>query len=81
VHDKAGYAWDHRWCRALLTAVPVSLQSQKKSPQPAADYVDANAQTARMQRQMQQSRRETRQQGRQQRCSGQSGIVAPQPIN
>jgi hypothetical protein len=29
VHDKAGYAWDHRWYRALLTAVPVSLRSQK----------------------------------------------------
>jgi len=29
VHDKAGYAWDHRWCRALLTAVPGSLRAQK----------------------------------------------------
>ena len=57
-----------------LTDCGAWLASSAKEyiPNHAADYVDANAQTARMQRrEMQQSRRETRQQGRQQRCSGQ----------
>jgi hypothetical protein len=63
---------------ALLTAVPVSLQSQKNvgSSVPTLGMSQANAQTAGMQRRegrrdTRQGRRDTRQQGRQQRRTGQ----------
>ena len=62
---------------ALLTAVPVSLQSQKNvSPTPLLTMSHANAQTAGMQRRegrrdTRQSRRDTRQSNRQQRRTGQ----------
>jgi hypothetical protein len=63
---------------ALLTAVPVSLQSQNNvgSPTPQLAVSQANAQTAGMQRRegrrdTRQSRRDTRQSNRQQRRTGQ----------
>jgi hypothetical protein len=62
---------------ALLTAVPVSLQSQKNvGSAPRLTVSQANAQTAGMQRRegrrdTRQSRRDTRQSNRQQRRTGQ----------
>ena len=63
---------------ALLTAVPVSLQSQKNvgSEVPQLAVSQANAQTAGMQRRegrrdTRQGRRDTRQSNRQQRRTGQ----------
>jgi hypothetical protein len=61
---------------ALLTAAPVSLQSQINSRTPQLSVSQANAQTAGMQRRegrrdTRQTRRDTRQSNRQQRRTGQ----------